>query len=118
MSVGIRADHRGMTKFTGLDDPGFKSVAGQLRQWTQQLMREIAPSPSVSSASPDATLGIVGLSHPTPLQIAANQYSPPQWVAAGRAPQNEQMDHQYHLMLMKSDVNAAMAYAARFAGRG
>ena len=32
MSIGIHGNHMGMTKFETKDDPGFISVAGELRR--------------------------------------------------------------------------------------
>lgn len=37
MSIGIHANHMGMTKFAADDDPGFVSVAGELWRWTKDL---------------------------------------------------------------------------------
>ena len=39
MSIGIHGDHMGMTKFETKDDPGFISVAGELRRWVKELER-------------------------------------------------------------------------------
>ncbi|KAL5382184.1 hypothetical protein PMIN06_010645 [Paraphaeosphaeria minitans] len=37
--IGIRSNHMDMTKFEGVDDPGFVFVAGELRRWTRELAR-------------------------------------------------------------------------------
>jgi len=39
MSIGIHGNHMGMTKFETKDDPGFISVAGELRRWVKELER-------------------------------------------------------------------------------
>ena len=36
-SIGIHNNHMGMTKFEAEDDPGFKSVAGELQRWVKEL---------------------------------------------------------------------------------
>ncbi|MCJ1271835.1 hypothetical protein MMC22_011740 [Lobaria immixta] len=36
-SIGIYDNHVGMTKFEAADDPGFKSVAGELHRWVKEL---------------------------------------------------------------------------------
>ncbi|MCJ1264720.1 hypothetical protein MMC22_004595 [Lobaria immixta] len=36
-SVGIHDNHTGMTKFEFEDDPGFKSVSGELQRWVKEL---------------------------------------------------------------------------------
>ncbi|MCJ1263639.1 hypothetical protein MMC22_003509 [Lobaria immixta] len=36
-SIGIHDNHMGMTKFEAEDDPGFKSVAGELQRWVREL---------------------------------------------------------------------------------
>ena len=39
--IGIHGNHMSMTKFETADDPGFVSVAGELRRWVKKL--ESAP---------------------------------------------------------------------------
>ena len=36
-SIGIHSNHMGMTKFESEHDPGFLSVAGELRRWMKEL---------------------------------------------------------------------------------
>ncbi len=48
--LGIHSDHMGMTKFAGVDDPGFVAVCGELRRWTKQTMVTAAPAPNTSPA--------------------------------------------------------------------
>ncbi|RYO85586.1 hypothetical protein DL764_009146 [Monosporascus ibericus] len=35
--IGIRGNHRDMTKFTSIDDPGFVAVCGELRRWIRDM---------------------------------------------------------------------------------
>ncbi|RYP56688.1 hypothetical protein DL769_009878 [Monosporascus sp. CRB-8-3] len=35
--IGIRSNHIDMTRFTGVDDPGFTAVCGELRRWIKQM---------------------------------------------------------------------------------
>ncbi|KAI0202388.1 hypothetical protein F4808DRAFT_458989 [Astrocystis sublimbata] len=36
-AIGIHADHRGIARFASADDPGFISVLGELRRWTDKV---------------------------------------------------------------------------------
>lgn len=49
--MGIRKNHMDMTKFEGVDDPGFIAVAGELRRWCKELS---------SSSSGGARVGAIG----------------------------------------------------------
>lgn len=40
--IGIRSNHMDMTRFEGLDDPGFIAVAGELRRWSKELVNTAA----------------------------------------------------------------------------
>ncbi|KAK3896546.1 hypothetical protein C8A05DRAFT_48439 [Staphylotrichum tortipilum] len=55
--IGIRSNHMDMTKFASIDDAGFQAVCGELRRWTKQLGKAVAPVgnllPGSSSASKD-----------------------------------------------------------------
>ena len=35
--IGIHGNHMGMTKFVSEDDPGFVTVAGELRRWMKEI---------------------------------------------------------------------------------
>lgn len=118
MPVGIHADHRGMTKFSNLQDPGLRSVAGQLKQWNQQIVQNQPLSSAFLAASPSTTPSGVGPRNSMSLQIATDRNRPPKWFAAGVAPSNETMNYQHYNMLVKTNSAAAMAYHARFAGHG
>ena len=37
MPIGIHSDHKGMTKFEEINDPGFISVTDELLRWTKEL---------------------------------------------------------------------------------
>jgi len=39
-AIGIRDNHMDMTKFSGLDDEGYKAVAAELRRWTKAISRK------------------------------------------------------------------------------
>ncbi len=56
--IGIRRNHRDMTKFASVDDPGFLAVCGKLRRWTKQLDKAAMPvGTSLPPGSGSASMG-------------------------------------------------------------
>jgi protein SERAC1 len=50
--IGIHSNHMGITKFEDEDDPGFKSVVGELRRWVKELdQSRISDSGDTASAN-------------------------------------------------------------------
>ena len=46
--IGIRNNHRNMTKFASTDDPGFVAVCGELRRW----IRDVSAAASTHKNAP------------------------------------------------------------------
>lgn len=49
--IGLRADHTGMTKFTGIQDDGYLSISNVLWRWIQQLEKPSAAAPAGGEAA-------------------------------------------------------------------
>lgn len=47
-SIGIRKNHKDMARFEVDDDPGFVSIAGELRRWVRQLNQSSGISPMMN----------------------------------------------------------------------